>query len=118
MMNLCVANNRCKVTQKLSDLGGTGVITPFSTFHGRKILIVASHDTAGEFFDKSEIVGGHYHGGSVLRYCMQSGHYLLAGVGVEIAGRLVGRMSSGRLSSARAMAIRCCSPPESSCGIL
>ena len=36
---------------------------------------------------------------------------------VELAGRLVGEQQRpGRLASARAMATRCCSPPDSSCG--
>ena len=39
-----------------------------------------------------------------------------AGVGVEVAGRLVGEQHGGSLTSARAIAKRCCSPPESWCG--
>ena len=42
--------------------------------------------------------------------------HLLAGVGVEVAGGLVGEDSAGSLTSARAMATRCCWPPESSVG--
>jgi Protein of unknown function (DUF1602). len=32
--------------------------------------------------------------------------------GVEIAGRFVARMTRGSFASARAIATRCCSPPE------
>ena len=38
---------------------------------------------------------------------------LAAGRGVELAGRLVGEEHAGRLASARAIATRCISPPES-----
>jgi hypothetical protein len=36
---------------------------------------------------------------------------------VEVAGRLVGEQHSGRVTMARAMATRCCWPPESSAGV-
>ena len=34
-------------------------------------------------------------------------------LGVQIGGGLVGNEEPGRLTTARAMATRCCSPPES-----
>ena len=36
-----------------------------------------------------------------------------AGCAVEVAGRFVGDQIGGSLTSARAMATRCCCPPES-----
>ena len=39
-----------------------------------------------------------------------------AGMRVEVSGRLVGQHQLGLGSSARAIATRCCSPPESSVG--
>ena len=44
---------------------------------------------------------------------LENAHDLDAGVAVEVAGGLVGENHSGSLTSARAMATRCCWPPES-----
>ena len=38
------------------------------------------------------------------------------GARIEVAGRLVGEQERGALATARAIATRCCSPPESSAG--
>ena len=35
---------------------------------------------------------------------------------IEVAGRLVGQQEPGALASARAIAVRCCSPPDSCAG--
>ncbi len=45
-----------------------------------------------------------------------AGQDLPRAVAVEVAGRLVGQQHRGRLMSARAMATRCCWPPESALG--
>ena len=42
--------------------------------------------------------------------------HVVGGVRIEIAGRLVGQQERGALATARAIATRCCSPPESSAG--
>ena len=47
----------------------------------------------------------------------QQVHDLAAGRGVEVAGRLVGEQHGGSVTMARAMATRCCWPPESSAGV-
>ena len=44
---------------------------------------------------------------------LEHAHDLDAGLAVEVAGRLVGEQQRGSLTSARAMATRCCWPPES-----
>ena len=41
---------------------------------------------------------------------------MVGGVRIEIAGGLVGQQQRGALATARAMATRCCSPPDSSAG--
>jgi hypothetical protein len=41
----------------------------------------------------------------------------VAALAVEIAGRLVGQQDGGSVTMARAMATRCCWPPDSSAGV-
>ena len=41
---------------------------------------------------------------------------LRAGPGIQVSGRLVGEQDVGRVISAREIATRCCSPPDSSAG--
>ncbi len=48
---------------------------------------------------------------------VEEGHDLVAGLGVEVAGGLVGQDDGGLLTSARAMATRWRWPPESSLGL-
>ena len=43
----------------------------------------------------------------------EQAHQAVGHVGIDIAGRLVGDEQFGRLITARAIATRCCSPPES-----
>ena len=49
---------------------------------------------------------------------MEQGHDLDPGRAVEVAGRLVGEDHGGSVTMARAMATRCCWPPDSSLGIV
>jgi hypothetical protein len=44
-------------------------------------------------------------------------HDLERALGIEVAGRLVGQQHSGSVTSARAIATRCCWPPDSSAGV-
>ena len=48
------------------------------------------------------------------RSAAEQRHDLRAGARVEVPGRLVGQDDAGSLTSARAMATRCCCPPDSS----
>jgi hypothetical protein len=48
---------------------------------------------------------------------LQDLHDLDAGAAVEVAGRLVGQDQLGSLTSARAIATRCCWPPDSWFGV-
>lgn len=56
------------------------------------------------------------HGAALLAELMQDAHDLLAGMGIKVAGRLVGQNDRGRASTARAIATRCCWPPDISEG--
>ena len=44
---------------------------------------------------------------------LEDAHHLDARAGVEVAGRLVGQQQHRRFTSARAIATRCCWPPDS-----
>lgn len=46
----------------------------------------------------------------------QIGNFV-TGAAVEVAGRLIGKQNFRRVENARAIATRCCSPPESWAGI-
>jgi hypothetical protein len=48
---------------------------------------------------------------------IKQSHNLIAGLGVQVAGRLIGRMMDGRFTRARAIATRCRWPPDSSLGL-
>ncbi len=60
------------------------------------------------------VVGDEGDGAALLAEVVEELEDGLAGVGVEVAGRLIGEDDAwGRLTRARAMAARCCWPPES-----
>ena len=54
------------------------------------VFILTFDNTAGVFFDKVEVVSCHYYSGTFLSYSMKMLDNLLACIGVEIAGWLVG----------------------------
>jgi len=53
---------------------------------------------------------------AVVPQALEEGDDLVPGLFVQVGGGLVGQQDPGVLTSARAMATRCCWPPESSEG--
>jgi hypothetical protein len=65
---------------------------------------------------EAHLVGDHQHGEAVVGEGAQHVEHLAHALGVERAGGLVEEQASGSIASARAMATRCCSPPDISWG--
>ena len=64
--------------------------------------------------DESSVVGDHDQGAAALGLMpAEDPEDLVAGSGVELSGRLVGEDQDRVLEQARAIATRCCWPPES-----
>ena len=62
------------------------------------------------------VVGGDDHGGAQTVHLLEQLHQPLGLRVVEVAGGLVGQQQAGAAITARAIATRCCSPPDSSAG--
>ena len=91
---------------------------------GATLLVALNHDNlpVGQADDGVRaahdplVVGDDDQRPSAGRQVVEDGEDLLAGLGVEVPGGLVGEDDQGIVGEGPAMATRCCSPPESSIG--
>ena len=82
-------------------------------------LAFREEDRAGRiFFDEGRVVRGHDYGATLTSDFLEQPNDAFGRQRIEVAGRFVGQKRGGDGSAARAMTRRCCSPPESSNGIL
>jgi hypothetical protein len=84
---------------------------------GHQAAAVEADDPLAHALDHLAIVGGHEHGGPPRIDLLEESHDLLGHVRVEVPGGSSARSRIGSLMRARAIATRCCSPPESWSGI-
>lgn len=69
---------------------------------------------AWEFVEHRDVMGCHHNSCALFGDVFQQTHDVAGCLWVEITCRLIGDDDFGLLRMARAMATRCCSPPESS----
>ena len=91
---------------------------------GNKLFVAAAEYAGRILLDKLQIVGGHQYGRPLSSNLPQMVYDLLSGLRVEVSVGSVprarfpvgssARISFGRFRRARAITMRCCSPPDSS----
>ena len=83
-------------------------------FHEPAVLdvedAVGQPDDLGAVCDHQQLLAG------AAGQAVQQFEHLLAGFFIQVAGRLIGQHQQRVVDSARATAMRCCSPPESRSG--
>ena len=79
--------------------------------------VLDGHHPLGEAVDQLPLVGDHQHGGAQLVDALQQHHDLQGALGSRLPVGSSAMIIWGLFTRARAMATRCCSPPESSLGL-
>jgi twitching motility protein PilT len=78
--------------------------------------VVHEHDPVGDLAGEAHLVGDHHHRHALLGEVAHDGEHLADQLGVEGGGGLVEQHHVGSIDSARAIATRCCCPPERCAG--
>ena len=95
---------------------GEEVLEAPVTQHLHDVSVIERDRAPADAADQLAIVRGDEHRRAAGVDLAEQVHDLERQVRIEVAGRLVGQDDRGSLTSARAMATRCCSPPDSSIG--
>src|SRR6516225_5892630 len=105
LQNLGQENLRTVAARLIEELGRGRVLDNAALVH--------EHHALGHLARKPHLVRDHHHGHPVARERDHDIEHLVDHLGVQRRGRSSNSMAIGSMASARAIATRCCWPPES-----